>query len=85
MSLVLSLRADQLTDPQLPQGTGDKLLLRAALALLGLTEAAGRPKRAIQFGSRLSKLYNMRAFGSNTRANKAHAGQRQIQGKLDHR
>lgn len=55
-------------------GVGDKVILRAALARLGLPAAAARIKRAIQFGSRIGKLSNCREFGSNRRANKASAG-----------
>lgn len=41
---------------------------------LGLRRAAARVKRAIQFGSRLSKQANVRDFGSNRAANIAKAG-----------
>ena len=39
-------------------GDGDKRVLRAALRWLGLPRAAGRVKRAIQFGSRIGTLVN---------------------------
>ncbi len=39
-------------------GDGDKRVLRAALRRLGLPRAAGRVKRAIQFGSRIGTLVN---------------------------
>ena len=55
-------------------GTGDKRILRAALQQLGLPQAARRVKRAIQFGSRIGKLSNVREFGSNRAANLAAAG-----------
>ncbi len=62
-------------DPTKPQGEGDKQVLRAvARDLLGLSEAAGRTKRAIQFGSRIAKLSNVRDFGSSRAANAASAG-----------
>ncbi len=61
-------------DLHLPPGVGDKRVLRAALAHLGLPVAAARIKRAIQFGTRLGKLANVRQFGSNRAANKASAG-----------
>ncbi len=41
---------------------------------LGLERASKRVKRAIQFGSRLSKQANVRDFGSNRAANMAKAG-----------
>jgi hypothetical protein len=56
-------------------GTGGKVILRQALASLGLPLAAAREKRAIQFGSRIGKLSNMREFGSNRKANMMSAGQ----------
>lgn len=49
-------------------------MLRGALLNLGLPEAATRVKRAIQFGTRIGKLSNVREFGSNRAANKASAG-----------
>lgn len=55
-------------------GQGDKRLLRAALQRLGLTRAAVRVKRAIQFGTGISKLSNVRSFGSNRAANGKNAG-----------
>ncbi|KAL0031491.1 hypothetical protein WJX77_003165 [Trebouxia sp. C0004] len=55
-------------------GQGDKLLLRAALRRLGLPRAAARVKRAIQFGTGIGKLSNMRSFGSNRAANSRNAG-----------
>ena len=55
-------------------GQGDKRLLRAALKKLGLPRTAVRAKRAIQFGTGISKLSNIRSFGSNRAANGKNAG-----------
>jgi len=55
-------------------GVGDKRILRHLLSSLGLPQAAGREKRAIQFGSRIGQLSNKRDFGSNRQANKRQAG-----------
>ena len=74
MAAALGLPLAALFDFSLPAGAGDKRALRAALAALGLRRAAARPKRAIQFGSRLSKHANVRDFGSGRRANAAGAG-----------
>ena len=54
--------------------SGDKLLLRALLAERGLIRTAQRPKRAVQFGTRISNLANRREFGSNRYANRLNAG-----------
>ena len=60
-------------------GTGDKKVLRGAARLLGLERAAARAKRAIQFGSRIGKLSNVRDFGSNRAANHCKAGSMALQ------
>lgn len=59
-------------------GEGDKQLLRQALLILGLPRASRRVKRAIQFGTRLGKLANMQAFGSNRSGQARHAGTMRI-------
>jgi len=55
-------------------GEGDKQLLRQILREMGLPRAASREKRAIQFGTRLGKLANIRAFGTNRSNEARHAG-----------
>ncbi|WIA39184.1 hypothetical protein OEZ86_005309 [Tetradesmus obliquus] len=75
MAGLLGMPLQLLADLSKPPGTGDKVILRQALASLGLPLAAAREKRAIQFGSRIGKLSNMREFGSNRKANMMSAGQ----------
>ena len=65
----------QLVDMTLPPGEGDKRLLRDAARALGLPEAAARVKRAIQFGSGLSKAAAVQSHGSR-RAAQAQGGGR---------
>ena len=55
VALLRRLPLDAKCDHRLPAGVGDKLVLRIAAEILGLPHAAGRTKRAIQFGSRISK------------------------------
>jgi hypothetical protein len=55
-------------------GEGDKQLLRQILRDMGLPRAASRVKRAIQFGTRLGKLANIRTFGTNRSTEARHAG-----------
>ncbi|XP_037555698.2 asparagine synthetase domain-containing protein 1-like [Dermacentor silvarum] len=52
-------------NPHLPRGIGDKMLLRTLAASLGLSEAASRPKRAMQFGSRVVHAEEDRAKGGD--------------------
>ena len=49
-------------------------MLRGALRALGLPRAAARKKRAIQFGTGLSRQANIEKYGSNRAANIRNAG-----------
>lgn len=61
-------------DLRQPPGVGDKRLLRWCAHHVGLVRCSTRTKRAIQFGTRLAKQSNARAYGSNRAANLARAG-----------
>ncbi len=50
----------------MPKGKGEKYLLRyLASSRLNLNFASQLPKRAIQFGSRVAKIENMKEKGSD--------------------
>ncbi|CDW55519.1 Asn synthase domain containing protein [Trichuris trichiura] len=53
------------TDLSLARGLGDKLILRAALWLLGYEELCFSLKRAIQFGSRIVKVSGSKGKGEH--------------------
>lgn len=75
MAATLAAPLHHLADLRLPAGSGgDKRVLRACLARLGLPRAAGRAKRAIQFGSRLAAQANKSMFGGTHQAGLANAG-----------
>ena len=57
-----------IADLALPPGEGDKRVLRDAARALGLHEAAGRVKRAIQFGCGLGKAAAVASHGSRRAA-----------------
>ena len=74
MAAVLRAPLPCIADLRQPPGQGDKRALRACLRALGLPRAAGRVKRAIQFGTGLGQASNKRDFGSNRAANLRGAG-----------
>lgn len=52
----------------LTEGNGEKQLLRKIAKDFGLQKASTFKKKAIQFGTRLAKLSNVKCFGSNRKA-----------------
>ncbi|KAK1413723.1 hypothetical protein QVD17_35501 [Tagetes erecta] len=72
--LLLDIPLWEIADLRQPSGVGDKKILREVAKMLHLQEAAGLPKRAIQFGSRIARESNRKNFGSNRAANQASAG-----------
>lgn len=74
VAAVLALPLPLVADLRQAPGVGDKRLLRRCLAGLGLPRAAARPKRAIQFGSRIALASNRAVFGGTRAANARAAG-----------
>ena len=64
MQLLSSLPLWHLADLRLPDGVGDKRIIRGVSRRIGLSGAAGLPKRAIQFGSRSSKCFKCNSDGN---------------------
>ncbi|WRT63829.1 uncharacterized protein IL334_000754 [Kwoniella shivajii] len=74
ISYLSSLPIHVKCDPRLKEGQGDKQLLRLAVKSVGLERASARVKRAMQFGTRSSKL-----GGSGTGVKGPKAGERQVE------
>ena len=64
MACLSSMPLWHLADLRLPDGVGDKRIIRAVSRMIGLPGAASVPKRAIQFGSRSSKLFKCNGSGA---------------------
>jgi len=68
VALLRALPLALVADLRLPHGVGDKALLRAVAALLGLRGASVRVKRAMHMGSGIVKKTNARVFGATSAA-----------------
>ncbi|KAK0465353.1 asparagine synthase-domain-containing protein [Desarmillaria tabescens] len=56
VSFLANLPVQHKMDPRIEVGLGDKMLLRLAARKMGLIEASGRKKRAMQFGSHSARM-----------------------------
>lgn len=65
VAFVAALPVWRRADLRLPSGQGDKKALRDAARLLGLARGATTPKRALQFGSRITRLLPAAGRGSD--------------------
>ena len=63
-----TLPMDCICDFSLPNGQGDKRILRLVAQRLGLESASVAVKRAIQFGSRIAHVSDKKRFGSRRKA-----------------
>lgn len=61
MAYLAALPLAEKMDLSLPRGVGEKHVLRELARRLGIPGCAGLPKRAIQFGSRIAKMYSGKA------------------------
>ena len=68
MAYLESLPLELKCDLSLPQGEGDKLILRKVARMIGVNECSSLVKRAIQFGSRIAKVSDKNRFGSQRQA-----------------
>jgi asparagine synthetase B (glutamine-hydrolysing) len=68
VATIAQLPLESICDLELERGEGDKRVLRVAARQLGLESCTRLAKRAIQFGSRIAKHANARAFGSQRQA-----------------
>lgn len=78
LQFLCDLPVELKTDMRLPEGVGDKLLLRDVARKIGLEGAASLKKRAIQFGARSAKMEKDegRVKGHHALAKKAMQGEK---------
>uniref|UniRef100_A0A7S2SRY2 Glutamine amidotransferase type-2 domain-containing protein n=1 Tax=Mucochytrium quahogii TaxID=96639 RepID=A0A7S2SRY2_9STRA len=65
-AMLLRIPLAHIFSPNLPRGAGDKRLLRLICYKLNLPRTSGFEKRAIQFGTRIAQMSNVKSFGSNS-------------------
>lgn len=69
MAYLSELQVEMKCDMMRPLGEGDKLILRIIARTLGMHSCSTLVKRAIQFGSRIAKVSDVKRFGSGRQAN----------------
>jgi asparagine synthetase B (glutamine-hydrolysing) len=68
MAYLSELPVEMKCDMMRPLGEGDKLILRFIARTLGMHSCSTLLKRAIQFGSRIAKVSDVKRFGSGRQA-----------------
>lgn len=68
MAYLSELPVEMKCDMMRPLGEGDKLILRIMARTLGMHSCSTLVKRAIQFGSRIAKVSDVKRFGSGRQA-----------------
>jgi len=68
VSYLNSLDVSEFCNMELPQGEGDKMILRLVARKIGVASCSGLVKRAIQFGSRIAKVSDGDRYGSSRKA-----------------